>query len=191
MILVTGGAGYIGGICAERLLEQGREVCVLDNLDRGYRDVIPDKAAFVETDLADRDALERVFRDYPIRAVMHFAAYALVGESMREPNLYFRNNFVNALNLLEAAQRAGVERFCDARDAVIAELPDPRSQLAAAIRRRELSPVEVVDAHIRRIEAVNPALNAVVAPCFDHARQGARAAERRLSRRGRSGSIAT
>ncbi|MCB1018478.1 MAG: UDP-glucose 4-epimerase GalE [Acidobacteria bacterium] len=111
MILVTGGAGYIGGICAERLLEQGREVCVLDNLDRGYRDVIPDKAAFVETDLADRDALERVFRDYPIRAVMHFAAYALVGESMREPNLYFRNNFVNALNLLEAAQRAGVERF--------------------------------------------------------------------------------
>ena len=111
MILVTGGAGYIGGICAERLLEQGRDVCVLDNLDRGYRDVVPESAAFVQADLADRDALERTFRDYPIEAVMHFAAYALVAESMQQPNLYFRKNFSNALNLLEAAQQAGVERF--------------------------------------------------------------------------------
>jgi UDP-glucose 4-epimerase len=111
MILVTGGAGYIGGICAERLIEQGHEVCVFDNLDRGYREVVPDNAAFVQADLADREALEHTFRNYPIRAVMHFAAYALVGESMQEPNLYFRNNFSNALNLLEAAQRSGVERF--------------------------------------------------------------------------------
>jgi UDP-glucose 4-epimerase len=111
MILVTGGAGYIGGICAERLLEQGHDVCVLDSLVRGHRDVAPENAAFVQADLADRDALERTFRDHPIEAVMHFAAYALVGESMQQPNLYFRNNFTNALNLLEAAQRAGVERF--------------------------------------------------------------------------------
>ena len=111
MILVTGGAGYIGGICAERLLELGHEVCVLDNLGRGYRDVVPPKAAFVEADLADREALTRTFRDHRIDAVMHFAAYALVGESMRDPNLYFRNNFVNALNLLEATLGAGVNRF--------------------------------------------------------------------------------
>jgi UDP-glucose 4-epimerase len=84
---------------------------VLDNLGRGYRDVVPEKAAFVEADLADREALARTFRDHPVDAVMHFAAYALVGESMREPNLYFRNNFVNALNLLEAALEAGVNRF--------------------------------------------------------------------------------
>ena len=111
MILVTGGAGYIGGICAERLLELGHEVCVLDNLSRGYRKVVPEKAAFVEADLGDRDALGRAFQDYPIKAVMHFAAYALVGESMEQPNLYYRNNFTNALNLLETAQTAGVERF--------------------------------------------------------------------------------
>jgi UDP-glucose 4-epimerase len=111
MILVTGGAGYIGGICAERLLEQGHDVCVIDSLERGYRDAAPENAAFVQADLADRDALERTFRNYPIRAVMHFAAYALVGESMKQPNLYYRNNFTNALNVLESAQRAGVERF--------------------------------------------------------------------------------
>ena len=111
MILVTGGAGYIGGICAERLLELGHEVCVLDNLSRGYRKVVPENAAFLEADLGDRDALGRAFQDYPITAVMHFAAYALVGESMQQPNLYYRNNFTNALNLLEAAQTAGVERF--------------------------------------------------------------------------------
>ena len=111
MILVTGGAGYIGGVCAERLLERGHEVCVLDNLSRGYRDVVPHEAAFVEADLADREALAWTFREYPVKAVMHFAAYALVGESMEQPNLYFRNNFVNALNLLEAAQEGGIERF--------------------------------------------------------------------------------
>ena len=111
MILVTGGAGYIGGVTAEQLLAQGREVCVLDNLSRGYRDAVPEGADFVEADLGDRDALARLFRERPIRAVMHFAAYALVGESMELPNLYFRNNFSYALQLLEAAQQAGVERF--------------------------------------------------------------------------------
>ncbi|MBI1355960.1 MAG: UDP-glucose 4-epimerase GalE [Acidobacteria bacterium] len=111
MILVTGGAGYIGGITAEQLLARGYEVCILDNLSRGCRDVIPEGADFVEADLADQAALTRLFAERPIQAVMHFAAYALVGESMERPNLYFRNNFVSALNLLEAAQQAGVERF--------------------------------------------------------------------------------
>lgn len=111
MILVTGGAGYIGGVTAEQLLERGYEVCVLDNLSRGYRDAVPSGADFVEADLGDQKAIERVLAERPIRAVMHFAAYALVGESMQQPNLYFRNNFVSALNLLEAAQQAGVERF--------------------------------------------------------------------------------
>jgi len=111
MILVTGGAGYIGGVVAEHLLRRGEPVCVYDNLSRGYRDAVPAGADFVEAGLSDREALKRVFDEKPIRAVMHFAAYALVGESMRDPNLYFRNNFVNALNLLEATVAAGVERF--------------------------------------------------------------------------------
>jgi UDP-glucose 4-epimerase len=111
MILVTGGAGYIGSVCTERLLEEGHEVCVFDNLSRGHREAIPAGAEFVGGDLEDRDAVARLFADRPIEAVMHFAAYALVGESMRHPNLYFRKNFVNALNLIEATVDAGVDRF--------------------------------------------------------------------------------
>ena len=111
MILVTGGAGYIGGIVAQEVLNSGREVVVLDDLSRGHRDAVPEKAAFVNIDLEDRDGVRKVFRDYPIEAVMHFAAYALVGESMREPNLYYRKNFICGLNLLEAATKAEVPRF--------------------------------------------------------------------------------
>lgn len=111
MILVTGGAGYIGGICAEQLIARGYDVCVLDNLSRGHREAVPPASRFVEADLSDRKVLADLFRERSIEAVMHFAAYALVGESMERPNLYFRNNFANALNLLESAVEAGVSRF--------------------------------------------------------------------------------
>lgn len=111
MILVTGGAGYIGSICTERLLASGFEVCVFDNLSRGHRDAVPAGAEFVEGDLEDRAALAQVFAGRDIEAVMHFAAYALVGESMEQPNLYFRKNFSNSLNLIEATVDAGVDRF--------------------------------------------------------------------------------
>ena len=111
MILVTGGAGYIGGIVAERLIARGETVCVYDNLSRGHRDAVPADALFVEADLADRDRLRSVLEDHSIRAVIHFAAFALVGESMHEPGLYFHNNLANTLGLLEESQRAGVDRF--------------------------------------------------------------------------------
>ncbi|MEX2299366.1 MAG: UDP-glucose 4-epimerase GalE [Bryobacterales bacterium] len=111
MILVTGGAGYIGSIAAERLLERGFEVCVYDSLFRGYRDAVPDRAAFVEGDLADREKLRRVFREHSIDAVMHFAALAEVSESMRDASGYFRNNVGAALVLIEEAHAAGVKRF--------------------------------------------------------------------------------
>lgn len=111
MILVTGGAGYIGGIAAAELVRQGREVCVYDNLSCGHRDAVPDGALFREADLSDSEALKRTFAELPIDAVMHFAGYTLVGESMRNPALYFSNNVSNGLNLLEAAQAAGVRRF--------------------------------------------------------------------------------
>ncbi len=111
MLLVTGGAGYIGGIVAERLLQQGREVCVFDNLSRGYRDAVPQKAVFVEGELADRDLLRKVFSEYPIEGVLHFAAFALIGESMSNAALYFRNNVGSSLVLLDETQAAGVGRF--------------------------------------------------------------------------------
>jgi UDP-glucose 4-epimerase len=111
MILVTGGAGYIGGIVAERLVSQGREVCVYDNLSQGHREAVPASAAFEKADIGDRASLRRVLRDYPIEAVMHFAAHALVGESMKDPGKYFRNNLADSILLLEEAHAAGVSRF--------------------------------------------------------------------------------
>ena len=111
MILVTGGAGYIGSIAAERLLARGYEVCVYDNLSRGHRASIPGGATFVEADLADRGRLRETLRQHKIRAVMHFAAYALVGESMTNAALYFQNILGNSLTLLEESQAAGIERF--------------------------------------------------------------------------------
>jgi UDP-glucose 4-epimerase len=110
-VLVTGGAGYIGSVVAERLLSRGERVVVLDNLSRGHRDAAPAGAAFVEGDTSDRDLVRALLREHRARAVMHFAAYALVGESMEQPELYYRNNVIGSLILIEEAYRAGVERF--------------------------------------------------------------------------------
>jgi UDP-glucose 4-epimerase len=110
-VLVVGGAGYIGSICAELLLDQGYEVVILDNLTEGHRRALDPRAEFIEGDLADRvktaETLQRVFPD----AVMHFAANALVGESMRDPSKYFRNNIGNGLNLLDAMLAANCRRL--------------------------------------------------------------------------------
>ncbi len=110
-VLVTGGAGYIGSVVAERLLERGECVVVLDNLSRGHRDALPAGAAFIEGDIADRELLRRLFRQHRVRSIMHFAAFALVGESMERPELYYRNNVLGSLTLIEEAYAAGVERF--------------------------------------------------------------------------------
>ena len=111
MILVTGGAGYIGSIVAERLLARGDEVLVYDNLSRGYGDAVPGQAIFVQGDIGDREALRQVFQRHPIESVMHFAAFALVGESSQDTGLYYDNNVAKALVLLEEIQSAGVRRF--------------------------------------------------------------------------------
>ena len=111
MYLVTGGAGYIGSIVVERLLSLGEEVAVYDNLSAGHRGAVPEKAVFVEAELADRRRLAQVFKDYPIAGVLHFAALALVGESMQQASRYFHNNLGCALILLEESLRAGVDRF--------------------------------------------------------------------------------
>jgi len=110
-VLVTGGAGYIGSITAERLLGGGERVVVLDNLSRGHQDAVPGGAVLVQGDISDRDLLRGLFRDHRVRAVMHFAAYALVGESMQQPELYYRNNVIASLILIEEAFAARVDRF--------------------------------------------------------------------------------
>jgi UDP-glucose 4-epimerase len=109
-ILVTGGAGYIGSHASRLLAASGRTIWVYDNLSRGHRAaVLPGR--LIEGDLADRAKLAAAMREHQIEAVMHFAAFALVGESVSDPALYYENNVVAALSLLEAMRDAGVKKF--------------------------------------------------------------------------------
>ncbi len=111
-VLVTGGAGYIGSVAVEQLLQAGHEVVVLDNLYQGERTAVLPEAAFVQADLADIASVERAFESNPgIEAVMHFASYTLVGESMQRPELYLRGNIITGINLMEVAVRHGASRF--------------------------------------------------------------------------------
>ena len=110
-LLVTGGAGYIGSIVARRLLEGGHEVAVLDNLERGHRQAVPEGAQLVVADLLDRDTVEATLREGRFDGAMHFAALALVAESVSHPERYYRTNVGGTLNLLEAMTAAGVPRL--------------------------------------------------------------------------------
>jgi UDP-glucose 4-epimerase len=106
-VLVTGGAGYIGSHVAGLLTETGREVVIYDNLSTGHAWAAQD-AELVVGDVGDRERLGAVFAERRFAAVLHFAAHIWVGESVREPAKYYRNNVVNALNLLELAAASGV-----------------------------------------------------------------------------------
>jgi UDP-glucose 4-epimerase len=110
-ILVVGGAGYIGSICTELLLDAGHSVAVFDNLTEGHRLAVDDRAEFIEGDLSVQEQIENALRSFGADAVMHFAASALVGESMTNPSKYFRNNVANGLNLLDAMVATGVKRL--------------------------------------------------------------------------------
>lgn len=110
-ILVTGGAGYIGSVVVEELIRQGDQVTVLDNLSQGHRAAVHPQARFVKGDLADAAALKHLFGDRGFEAVMHFASYTLVGESVQQPLKYVGDNVSNGLNLLRAMVAHGVSRF--------------------------------------------------------------------------------
>jgi UDP-glucose-4-epimerase GalE len=109
--LVTGGAGYIGSVVAERLLEAGHDVVVLDDLSTGHREAVPPQAPLVVVDLRDRAALAEALARRRFDAVIHLAASSLVGESMEDPGKYFENNLVGGIHLLEEAIAAGASRF--------------------------------------------------------------------------------
>jgi UDP-glucose 4-epimerase len=109
-LLVTGGAGYIGSIVAQQLLDAGHEVVVLDNLSRGHRAAVPQGARLAEVDLLDAEAVRETVGE-GFDGALHFAAYALVAESVAQPQLYYRNNVVGTLNLLDALREAAVRRL--------------------------------------------------------------------------------
>ncbi|MBR4956803.1 MAG: UDP-glucose 4-epimerase GalE [Lentisphaeria bacterium] len=110
-VFVAGGAGYIGSACTEYLLDKGYEVTVFDDLITGHRSAVDPRAEFVKGNLEDRDLLIPLVRDGKYDAIMHFAAFSLVGESMTDPGKYFRNNLANAINLADAAVEGKVRSF--------------------------------------------------------------------------------
>ncbi len=110
-VFVTGGAGYIGSICVEELLNAGHSVTVFDNLSEGHRSAVDPRATFVQGCLSDEPGLRQALLQAQAEAVLHFAANALVGESMTNPSKYFRNNVCAGLNLLDAARAAGIRKF--------------------------------------------------------------------------------
>lgn len=110
MILVCGGAGYIGSHVNKELHQKGYETIVFDNLIHGYREAVK-WGTFIEGDLANVDDIEGVFQKYQIDAVCHFAAFAYVGESVEEPEKYYRNNVMNTLNLLKVMRCHGCKKI--------------------------------------------------------------------------------
>ena len=110
-ILVLGGAGYIGSHPALELVKAGNEVVIADNLVTGHRKAIPEGAKFYEGDLRDSDFLDNLFHQEKIDAVIHFAAYSLVGESVTNPLKYYDNNLCGTKVLLEAMVKNNVDKI--------------------------------------------------------------------------------
>ncbi len=110
-ILVTGGAGYIGSFMVKRLVEKGDSVSVLDSLERGHKEVIDSKAEFIRGNVLDKKFLEEVFSSKKYDAIIHFAGYISMGESMENPNMYFQNNTFGSLNLIDEAVIHGVKNI--------------------------------------------------------------------------------
>jgi UDP-glucose 4-epimerase len=123
-VLVTGGAGYIGSVITEELIRAGHEAVVVDNLSTGYRAAVPEQASFVEADLMQGDALADILRGYSIEAVMHLAASALVGESVFNPQQYYRNNVEAGLSLLNAMCTCGIKRMIFSSTAAVYGEPE-------------------------------------------------------------------
>lgn len=149
-ILVTGGAGYIGSVVVEELLNDGHEVVVYDNLSKGHRESVPSNVKFVQADLIDRERVAETLRAESIEAVIHMAASSLVGESVQHPDKYYRNNVVAGLSLLDAMNAADVRRLVF-------------SSTAAVYGEPEKQPIEESDA----IDPTNPYGETKVA--FEHA----------------------
>jgi UDP-glucose 4-epimerase len=122
--LVTGGAGYIGSVVVEELLNDEHQVVIYDNLAKGHRQSVPANVSFIESDLLDREQLTATLRKHEIEAVIHMAADSLVGESVQKPDKYYRNNVVAGLSLLDAMRDVGVQRLVFSSTAATYGEPD-------------------------------------------------------------------
>ncbi len=138
-VLVSGGAGYIGSVTVEQLLDRGHKVVVFDNLERGHREAVDPRASLIVGDLRDRDSILAAMRATRPDAVVHFAAYALVGESMAHPSLYFRNNLGGGVHLAEAMQAVGVKRLVFSSTCAVYGVPE-RVPITEDLPKRPANP---------------------------------------------------
>jgi UDP-glucose 4-epimerase len=138
LIMVVGGAGYIGSHMVKALKQAGKDVLVVDNFSTGFRSAVAG-CEIAEVDIADKQALARVFATYDIQTVMHFASYIQVGESVRKPGMYYSNNFSATLSLLECMVEAGVGQFIFSSTAAVYGEPE-YMPLDEAHPRRPINP---------------------------------------------------
>lgn len=110
-VLVTGGAGYIGSHTVRELLKRKYEVVIFDNLSRGHLDSVPMNAVFEKVDILDTEGLKNSLKKFSIDSIIHFAAFAYVGESVENPEMYYRNNVLGSFNLIRAAKEFGIKKF--------------------------------------------------------------------------------
>ncbi len=123
-ILVTGGAGYVGSVVAEQLVHEKNRVIILDNLRHGYKEAVDPEAEFVLADVGNIDALENVFRRFPIDAVIHMAAETVVEDSLIDPGKYFQTNIVAGLNLLDVMLKHDVRKCIFSSSAAVYGEPE-------------------------------------------------------------------
>lgn len=138
-VFLTGGAGYIGSVTSELLLDQGHDVTVFDNLERGHREAVDPRAKLIVGDLRNKEDVRSAMLATMPDAVMHFAAYALVGESMENPLLYFRNNLDGGINLAEAMASADVKRIIFSSTCATYGYPD-RVPMTEDLPQRPVNP---------------------------------------------------
>jgi len=136
-ILVTGGAGYIGSVVTEQLVNDGHQVVVYDSLYKGHRAAIVDGAAFIQAELSDNGTLRRTLREHRVDAVMHMAADSLVGESIVAPEKYYQNNVATGLTLLEAMRECSVDRLVFSSTAAVFGEPEkqPKKKMTRLVRQ--------------------------------------------------------
>ena len=123
-VLVCGGAGYVGSHAVAELLETGHETVVFDNLEKGHKAAVLGEVKFVQGSLCDPAALDDVFAEHEIDAVMHFAAASLVGESVAQPDKYYNNNVIGSYHLLQAMRKAGVDKIVFSSTAAVYGEPE-------------------------------------------------------------------
>jgi UDP-glucose 4-epimerase len=138
-VLVTGGAGYVGSVSTDALIEAGHDVLVLDDLTTGHRAAVPKEAHLVVGSYADRTFTEDILRRASVEAILHCAARALVGESMADPAKYYRENVAGGVALLEAARAAGVGRIVFSSTCAVYGIP-ARTPIAEDAELRPINP---------------------------------------------------